>query len=84
MQLPSKHQIGDLVYLDLSSTYKQAKDKEKAENFKAHVISVHFTKSKVRYDLELRFAGEDEETTRIYNIDSCFVWQVPVKETVDD
>lgn len=79
-KLPSQFQIGDYVYLNLSSTFKQAKDIKKAEDFTAKVIAVHFTISKVRYDLELKFAGEEEESTRIYNIDSCFVWQVHPSE----
>jgi hypothetical protein len=37
----------------------------------AHVTGVHFFLGKVKYDLELRFAGEF--STRIYNIDSILV-----------
>lgn len=57
--LPSKYQIGDAVTFKVGNVKIGAK-----------VISVHFTISKVRYDLEIK---TDENTTRIYNVDSCYV-----------
>ncbi len=58
--LSSKHQIDDKVMVTLGD-----------RPFKAKVISVHFYRGKVKYDLEIPIY--DEESTRIYNIDSVFV-----------
>jgi hypothetical protein len=59
-KLPSQHQIGDAVWLTLWE-----------KSLIAEVHAVHFTKSKVKYDLNLLALGGD--TTRIYNIDSVYV-----------
>lgn len=58
--LPSRHQIGDEVILSINESQNKAK-----------VLAVHFTVSKVKYDLEIPIYGESP--TRMYNIDSCFV-----------
>lgn len=58
--LPSQHQIGDNVWLNLWSS-----------NIVSEVIAVHFYSGKVKYDLKV-FGGNGEET-RIYNIDFIFV-----------
>lgn len=58
--LPSRFQINDLVcvkFKDFTIT-------------KAKVIKVHFTESKVLYDLQIIFSDESSTSTRIYNVDS--------------
>lgn len=70
-KLPSAHQIGDEVRL----TYINS---EQVDSCK--VIRVHFTKSKVMYDLEIEGRIDNDPNnpdrtwiTRLYNIDSVFV-----------
>lgn len=69
-KLPSRYQIDDKVVVSFGLSGR-------IENCK--VIKVHFTKSKVLYDIEIAIECEDldgkESTsyTRVYNIDSCFV-----------
>jgi hypothetical protein len=63
--LPSRFQINDKVVFII-----QGKDSNFG-CFDAVVKGVHFYKGKVKYDLELQFGQDD--FTRIYNIDSCFV-----------
>lgn len=64
--LPSTHQVNDKVELSLLT-----------DNIKScKIIKVHFTESKVQYDIELYIESEDGKlgySTRVYNIDSCFV-----------
>lgn len=64
-QLPSKFQLGSRVFVDL----------KQAGAFDAFVIRVHFTVSKVSYDVSVDVGANDEEVfkTRLYNIDSAFV-----------
>lgn len=63
--LPSQFQNGDQVSLNFH-------DAGKVVN--CEVIKVHFTDRKVLYDVEVMMNGDDAEvTTRLYNIDSCFV-----------
>ncbi len=38
----------------------------------AKICGVHFYESKVKYDLDMKL--KDDQTTRIYNVDSCFVY----------
>jgi hypothetical protein len=78
LTLPSHHQIGDsvVVYFGTSGVIKNCK-----------VIKVHFTESKVFYDVEVKWkhaeyadkisAGVDkgrELTDRLYNLDSAVVF----------
>lgn len=63
---PSQFQIGERVYLDFQTS--GALD--------GFVTGIHFTKSKVRYDVsvDLLSKGSDEILkTRLYNIDSAFI-----------
>jgi|GEM_PF-6505589 len=77
-RLPSRHQIGDRVKVVLNDS---------GEITNAEIIKVHFTESKVFYDLVVFFhyakpadEGQPVEyqedmtgATRLYNVDSCFV-----------
>jgi len=58
--LPSAHTIGDAVFFNLWE-----------KQIVAEVHAVHFTQSKVKYDLNL--LSDDGYQTRIYNVDSAFV-----------
>lgn len=71
LKLPSAHQPGDAVDLCFPSRTE----------ISAKVLKVHFTESKVCYDLELAFVLSSQEIhyTRIYNVDSAFVNGVPLK-----
>lgn len=40
----------------------------------ATIIAIHFTISKVRYDIEVDLI--EGYSTRLYNIDSCFIKQI--------
>lgn len=63
--LPSRFQISDQVTINFY-------DAGKVVN--CEIIKVHFTDRKVLYDVEVMMNGDDAEvTTRLYNIDSCFV-----------
>jgi hypothetical protein len=77
LTLPSQHQIGDpvVVYFGTSGVIKNCK-----------VIKVHFTESKVLYDVEVKWrhaeyadkisTGVDKQrelTDRLYNLDSAVV-----------
>lgn len=57
MELPSQFQIGSRV--QFAQTY-------------ATVVGVHFTESKVRYDLDMNEIP-DEDVVSVFGIDSCFV-----------
>lgn len=67
--LPSQHQVGDKANVNFSG-----KHNPEIPELIAKVIAVHFFPGKVKYDLEVEVAIE--ESTRIYNIDSCFVLPV--------
>lgn len=56
--LPSRFQIGNLVELTFYGS---------GEVRNCEIIKVHFTESKVLYDVQVA------ELTRLYNIDSCYV-----------
>jgi hypothetical protein len=60
--LPSKVQIRQVVALKFTKNM---------EPLMATVLAVHFTESKVRYDLRIWL--DDDLETRIYNVDSVFV-----------
>jgi len=60
IQLPSEHQIGDVVFLSLWSTWLQVE-----------IISVKFHKSHVSYDVQT--FSREEEKARLYNIDEKFL-----------
>lgn len=62
--LPSTFQVHDKVVLQFG---------ESALPLTAYVLAVHFTASKVRYDLDITIGAEQSDSTRIYNVDSCFV-----------
>ncbi len=48
------------------------------------IRSVHFTKSKVRYDIDIWLDTDGgNSSTRIYNVDSCFV-ELPNLKSLDD
>lgn len=65
--LPSRFQHGDpvVVHFRKSGIIQNCK-----------VIKIHFTESKVSYDLEVKWEGEDGDmyTDRLYNIDSAVVF----------
>lgn len=64
--LPSRFQLGDVV----SVRFKDFTIS------KAYVIKVHFTESKVLYDLNVCILGDGGDTlttTRIYNVDSAII-----------
>ena len=66
-KLPSKYQIGNKVILDFGKSGKL---------IGGRIIKVHFTESKVLYDVDLVIESPDGKTggyTRIYNIESDFV-----------
>ncbi len=77
-KLPSRFQLGSLVFFD-------AEVSGQVNN--CRIIKVHFTESKVLYDLEVAIVDETAPvlknkrkpkpkisyTTRLYNIDSAFV-----------
>lgn len=60
-KLPSRYQIDDLCAIKFSKIMVK----------NAKVIAVHFTKAKVKYDLEVSVSTDDTLTTRIYNVDSA-------------
>lgn len=64
--LPSHHQLGDKVTVSYGDGVKI---------YGAWVIKIHFTESKVSYDVEFPIVvdGRGYSTTRMYNIDSVFV-----------
>lgn len=64
-ELPSKHQIGDKVTLAINQA------PNRVCSLIVYVINVHFFENKVKYDLEVPLQKGD--TTRFYNIDSCYV-----------
>lgn len=68
LNLPSHYKIGDHVAVNLGYSGKFGG---------AKVTGVHFTASKVRYDLEIivvrREPEEANHVTRIYNVDSALV-----------
>ncbi len=73
MKLPSAHQIGHKVWLRFG---------DEATLKDCEVIKVHFSESKVLYDVEVsgmydkayQKKGEPQKwATRLYNVDSCFV-----------
>jgi len=66
-RLPSHFQIDDPVRLAFGDA---------GGVINCRVIKVHFSDSKVFYDVdvEMHFAGEEEKFyTRLYNVDSAFV-----------
>jgi len=63
---PSRYAIGEKV-----KVFLMPEGEETFPGFNATVIAVHFTISKVKYDLELKFYGD--HVTRIYNVDSILV-----------
>lgn len=42
-------------------------------SMRATIRAVHFYRGKVKYDLDIWTGEGINETTRIYNVDSCFV-----------
>lgn len=77
--LPSRFQIGEKVKLNFFSA---------GELSRGEVIKIHFSESKVLYDVEIVVSTEDEAdkpdeqardylpqimVTRLYNVDSVFV-----------
>lgn len=68
-KLPSRFQIGEKVEL---AFYGNGEVKN------CEVIKVHFTESKVLYDVQVA------ELTRLYNVDSCYVIKereyIPIEE----
>jgi hypothetical protein len=63
---PSRYEIGEKVKLFL-----MPEGEESFPGLNAKILAVHFTNSTIKYDLEIKFAGE--YTTRVYNIESIFV-----------
>lgn len=66
-KLPSAHQIDDPVKLCLMQ------NGERIPQIDCEVHTVHFTKSKVKYDLVVILDPEQNLATRMYNVDSAFV-----------
>ncbi len=66
-KLPAQFQIGDKVNVSFKQTYGLEPWECDAE-----IKAVHFFSNKVKYDLEIPIEGDSP--TRIYNIDSCFVF----------
>lgn len=58
IKLLSQHQIDDVVKVDFIECTTR-------------VIAVHFYEGKVKYDLSVTISKG--ESTRIYNVDSCYV-----------
>lgn len=69
-QLPSRHAIGDMV-----KVFLMPEGETSFPGFTGRVIAVHFTQSKVKYDVELIFAGDF--ASRVYNVDSILVSDFP-------
>lgn len=65
MLLPSQHQINDFVKLDFDAA---------GHIIHCKVIKIHFTESKVLYDVLLT-----NMPTRLYNIESDFVFAINEK-----
>lgn len=66
LRLPSQHQIGDKVKF-----YAMPEGYSEFPGLVAYITGVHFYTGKVKYDIELRFAGDF--ASRIYNVDSVLV-----------
>lgn len=62
---PSRYGIGEWVGVEFNQSHTGN------HAFIAKIHAVHFTISKVKYDLEIPIC--EEYSTRIYNVDSCFV-----------
>lgn len=73
--LPSQHQIGDRVKVCLMPQGEMS-----FPGILAYVRAVHFTISKIKYDVEVMFDGN--YSTRIYNIDSVLVLKPDSQEKV--
>lgn len=63
---PSRYDIGEQVRVCLLPD-----GEETFPGIPAVITAIHFTESKVKYDLQLNFSGE--YSTRIYNVDSILV-----------
>jgi len=66
----SKHLIGDKVRVFL-----MPEGAESFPGFAGRIIAIHNYTSKIKYDVEIKFAGEF--STRIYNIDEVLVSELP-------
>lgn len=66
--LPSQHQVGDKVYFCCMPAHTNRTD---FPAISAEVLAVHFYNNKVKYDLDLLFAGD--QRSRIYNVDEVLV-----------
>ncbi len=69
VQYPSRYAIGEKV-----KVFLMPEGEENFPGFNATITAVHFTNSKVKYDLEIRFYGD--WTTRVYNVDSLLVTDI--------
>ena len=67
---PSRHAIGDMV-----KVFLMPEGEKEFPGFTGKITAVHFTNSKVKYDVELIFAGDF--VSRIYNVDSVLVQPLP-------
>lgn len=61
IKLPSKYQIDDMVSYELGKG-----------GIPGRVTAVHFFPNKVKYDMDLHIV--DGDTTRVYNVDSIYVF----------
>lgn len=76
--LPSTWQLGDRVIVNFGVN----------GNFRGEIIKIHFTESKVTYDLEIEILSnlvgssvtQSLGVTRIYNVDSAFVGSLVGKD----
>jgi len=66
LELLSRWKHGDAV-----KVFLMPEGEDNFPGFTAHITGVHFYLGKVKYDLEIKFAGEF--STRIYNVDSILV-----------
>ena len=67
IKLPSAHQIGHKVNVLFDGNGRLSN---------CEIIKVHFSESKVMYDLEVPIEainGKSRDATRIYNVDSVFI-----------
>lgn len=63
---PSRYELGEKVKI-----FIMPEGEETFPGFTGIITAVHFTQSKVKYDVEIKFYGD--YSTRIYNLDSILV-----------
>jgi hypothetical protein len=72
LAIPSTHQIGESVWIELNTTKREFDQND--PHMSGRIKAIHFYPgNRVKYDLEIPVY--DEESTRIYNIDSNFIFK---------